>query len=69
MPYRSNPLRARPPDGESGAAPPDDGLPRPTRAQREAMLANIQRLRVMREQDLERREAEAAKGNTPQDGN
>ncbi|MFT3813358.1 MAG: hypothetical protein QM740_08265 [Acidovorax sp.] len=66
MPYRSQPLRAQPPDSASGGARPDDGLPRPTRAQRDAMLANIEHLREWREQ--ERMKAEAAAANAPQGG-
>ena len=65
MPHRSDPSRTRPP----GASPAHEGrapaLPRLTRAQREAMQANVRRLRELQEQEHARR---AAAQDLPPDG-
>lgn len=58
MPHRSDPSRTRP----AGAPPAREDhapavLPRLTRAQREAMQANIRRLRELQEQEHARRDA------------
>lgn len=64
MPHRSDPSRTRP----SSTSPAREGhpptaLPRLTRAQREAMQANIRRLREL--QDQEHARLAAARGLPP----